>query len=73
MEEQDTETETTIPTTEDTRGMDMGSNKDNESTNSLDTTIAFGGSEADGHLANLLPNGQANLSMFTREINSLWH
>ena len=56
---------------EDTRGMDIGSNNDNESTNSLDTMIDFGGSEVDGHLNDLLPNSQANLGILTREINSL--
>ena len=48
---------------EDTRGIDIGSNNDNESTDSLDTMIAFGGSEVDGCLGNLLPNSQANLSI----------
>ena len=36
---------------EDTRGMDIGPSNDNESTNRLDTTLAFGGLEADGHLS----------------------
>ena len=56
---------------EDTGGIDIGPYNDHESTNSLDTTIDFGGSEADGHLGNVLPNSQANLSVLTREINSL--
>ena len=50
--------------------MDIGPNNDNESTNSLDTMIAFGGSEADGHLGDLLPNSKANLGILAREINS---
>ena len=33
---------------EDTRGMDIGPNNDNESTDSSDIMIAFGGSEVDG-------------------------
>ena len=56
---------------EDTRGIDIGPHNDNESTNSSDTMTAFGGSEADGHLGNLLPNSEANLSIHRREINSL--
>ena len=56
---------------EDTRGTDKGPSNDNESTNSLDTTLAFGGSEVDGHLGNLLPNSQVNLTILMREINSL--
>ena len=55
---------------EDTGGIDIDSDNDNESTNSLDSTIAFGGSEADGHLGNLLPNCQANLCILTREITA---
>ena len=34
---------------------------DNESTSSSEITIAFGGSEADSHLSDLLPNSQADL------------
>ena len=45
---------------EDIRGMDIGPNNDNESTNSSDTTIAFEGSVEHGYLSNLLPNIQAN-------------
>ena len=56
---------------EDTGGMDIGPHNDNESTNSLDTTVAFGGSEVDGCLSDLLPNSQANLGILAREINSL--
>ena len=39
--------------------------------NSSDTTIAFGGLEADGHLSDLLHSSQTNLTVITREINSL--
>ena len=56
---------------EDTRGIDIGPDNDNESTNSSDTILAFGGSEADGHLSDLLPRNQENLPVLTREINSL--
>ena len=56
---------------EDTGDIDIGPNNDNESTNSLDITIAFGGPEADSNLDNLLPNSQADLSILIREINSL--
>ena len=56
---------------QDTGGIDIGPNNDNESTNSSDTTIALGGSEADGHLSDLLHSSQANLTVLTREINSL--
>ena len=52
---------------EDTRGIDIGPNNDIESTNSSDTTTAFRGSEVDGHLGDLLPNGQANLSVCLKE------
>ena len=48
---------------EGTRGIDIGPKNDNESTNSSDTTIAFGGLEADGHLDNLLHSSQANLTV----------
>ena len=51
---------------EDTRNID-----DNESTNSSETKIAFGGSEADGHLSNPIPNSQVDLNILTREIYSL--
>ena len=39
---------------EDTGGIDIGPNNDNESTNNSDTMIAFGGLEVDGCLRNLL-------------------
>ena len=54
---------------EDTGGIDIGTNNDNESRNSSDTTIAFGGSEAGG--CSLLHHSQVNLTVLTREINSL--
>ena len=47
-------------------------NDNNESTHSLDTTVAFGELETDGHLGNPLPNNQLNLSILAREIHSLW-
>ena len=34
---------------------------------SLDTMLAFGGSEVDGYLGNLLASSQANLTMLTRD------
>ena len=52
-------------------GIDIDPNNDNESTNSSDITIAFGGLKADGHLGNPLRTNQANLTVPTREINSL--
>ena len=48
---------------EDARNIDMGPPNDNESTSRSDTTIAFRGSEADGHLSDLLPNGLADLDI----------
>ena len=38
---------------------------------SSDTTIAFGGLEAGGHLSDPLHSSQANLTVLTRESNSL--
>ena len=55
----------------DTRGIDIGPGNDNENTKSLDTMLAFGGSEADDHLSDLLHSSQTNLTILTREINSL--
>ena len=57
---------------EDATGIDIGPDNDNESTNSSDTTLAFGGLEADGCLSHLLPSSQANFTILTKEINSLW-
>ena len=48
---------------EDTEGIDLGQNNDNESTNSLDTMLAFGGLEAEGCLGNVLPSSQANVTV----------
>ena len=56
---------------EETREIEIGPYNDNESTNSLDNMLAFRGLEVDGHLGNLLPNSQENLTIFTWEINSL--
>ena len=50
---------------------DTRNTNDNENTNSSETMIAFRGSEADGHLSDLLPNSQADLKILTREIHSL--
>ena len=36
-----------------------------------DTTIAFGGSEADGHPSELIPSNQAKVTALTRDINDL--
>ena len=43
---------------EDTGVIDISPDNDNKSTNSSNTTIAFGGLEADGHLSNLLHSSQ---------------
>ena len=40
---------------EDMEGINIGQDKDNESTSGLETTIAFGGSEADSHPSELIP------------------
>ena len=60
-----------ITTEGDTGGIDIGPDNDNESTNSSDTMLAFGGLETYGHLSDLLPSSQSNLTMLTREINNL--
>ena len=61
MEEQDMHLKTDLNShVEYARNIDTGLDHDNESTNSSDTMIAFGGSEADGHLGNLLPNSQTD-------------
>ena len=52
-------------------GINTGPDKDNESTSGSDTTIAFGGSEADGYLSELISSNQAKLTACTREINDL--
>ena len=71
-EDQDIDSHIDITTKEDTRGIDIGPNNDNESTSSSDTMFAFGGSLADGCLGDLLHSSQANLTILTREINNLW-
>ena len=45
---------------------------DSESTCGSDTTIAFGGSEADGHPSKLIPSNQAKLTTLVREIHDLY-
>ena len=49
------------------RGIDIGPDNDNESEHSSDTTVAFGGAEANGHLSDPLPNSQADLKLLTRQ------
>ena len=50
----------------DTRNID-----DSDNTNSSETIIALGGSEANRHLSDLLPNSQADLHILTTEIHRL--
>ena len=52
-----------ITTKGDIRGIDIGPNNNNESTKCLDTMLTFGGLEVDGHLSNLLPSSQTNLTV----------
>ena len=40
---------------EDMEGINTGPDNDDESTSGSDTTVAFGGSEVDGHPMNLYP------------------
>ena len=70
-EDRDLNSHIDIATEGDTGGIDIGPNNANESKNSLDTILAFGGSEVDGCLSDLLPSSQANLTILTREINNL--
>ena len=56
---------------EDREGINTGPNNDNESTSGSDTTIAFGGSEADGHPNELITSNQDKLTALMREINDL--
>ena len=56
---------------EDTEGINIGPDNDNESNSGLDTTIAFGGSEGDGYLSKLIPSNQAKLTVLMREIQDL--
>ena len=48
-----------------------GLDNNDESIIGWDTTIALGGSEAEGHLNELIPSNQAKLTALTREINDL--
>ena len=57
---------------EDIQGIDIEPDNDNESTSSSDTTVAFGGSEADGCPSKHIPSNQAKLTALMREIHSLW-
>ena len=59
------------PHIEDIEGINTGPDNDNGSTSSSDTTIAFGGSEADGHPSKLIPSNQAKLTALMREIYDL--
>ena len=56
---------------EDIEGKNTGPDNDNESTNDSGTTIAFGGSEADGYPSKLIPSNQAKLTALMREIYDL--
>ena len=56
---------------EDTEGINTGPDNDNESASGSDTTIAFGGSEADGYPSELIHSNQAKLTALMREINDL--
>ena len=55
----------------DMEGINMGPDSNNESTIGSDTTIAFGGSETDGHSSKRTPSNQANLTAIMRKINDL--
>ena len=57
---------------EDMEGINTGPDNDNDSTSGSDTTIAIGGSEADGHPSKLIPSNQAMLTALTREIHNLY-
>ena len=56
---------------DDSEDKNTESDNDNESTSGSDTTAAFGESEADAHLNELIPSNQAKLTALTREINDL--
>ena len=47
---------------EDMEGINTGPDSNNESTSGSDTTIDFGGSEADGHPSNIIPNKQSQVN-----------
>ena len=70
-EDRDINSHIDITTKGDTGGIYIGPSDNNESINRSNTMLAFGGSEADGHLGNILPSSQANITILTREINSL--
>ena len=72
MEKQDTQAKIDLNFhVEDTGGRVTGPNNDNENTNSLDTAFASGELEVDGHLGSLLPSCWVNVTILTREVNSL--
>ena len=48
-----------------------GLENDNVSNSALETTIALGGPEAEGHPNELIPSNQAKLTALMREINDL--
>ena len=48
-----------------------GLDNDNVSISGLDTTIALGGPEAEGHPDELIPSNQTKLTALMREINDL--
>ena len=52
-------------------GINTGLANDNEITSGLDTTVAMGGPEAEGHPDELTPSNQAKLMALMREINDL--
>ena len=47
---------------EDTEGINTGLINDDENTSGLNTTVALGGSEAEGHPDELIPSNQAKLA-----------
>ena len=54
---------------EDTEGLKMGPDNDNDCTSGSDTTNAFGGSEVDCHPSKLIPNNQAKLTALVRDMH----
>ena len=57
--------------TEDMEGINTEPDNNNKSTSDSDTTVAFGGSETDGHHGGLIPNNQAKLTALMRELHNL--
>ena len=55
----------------DMEGKNTKPDNSNESTNGSDTTIAFGGSEADDHSSKLITSNQAKLTSLIRELHDL--